>query len=428
MEWLRATLSAAFFAANCRLVAWVACLGTCMLSGSVLAANAPAYYFSDCQSGAHAACVAGRNSNAGTDPAKPKQNLNGMDLSALPANTQLLFARGGVWTGFSAILRNLNAKPNQPIVFDSYAPPWGGTEAPWLQVTSFIVAFQLGQWGDVENDGGYTIRNLKLDGVGKADWGVWLRTEVRNVTLENLEITGFKIGVHSQSEGASGNTFLTLRNSNIHHNSGMGFLGDASDLTIEGNTFAANNITGTTFNHAIYLSGQGRNGVLRNNTFTDNSVANGMCRGGNVTVHGQWDGLLIEGNTISQVASADGCWGFSITPGYSSKGEWFRNVVVRNNTLVNLGGCAVCVISAPGVVIEGNRIFNNQASQIGVVVGKPTDPSDDPGDKPVVRNNIVCFKQPNGNSAAVALRVSGGVETGTVYRTGPVSETGACAR
>ncbi len=413
--------------ANRLLLASLTLLGASLCSGPVWAAP-PVYYFSDCQSGAHAACVAGKNGHAGTNPATPKQNLNGLDLNALPAGTQLLFAKGGVWTGFSAIVRNLNATPTQPIVFDSYAPSWGGTERPWLQATSFIVAFQLGQHADVENDGGYTIRNLKLDGVGKADWGVWLRTEVRNVTLDNLEITGFLIGVHSQSTGTSGNTFLTLRNSNIHHNSEMGFLGDAFDLVIEGNTFANNNASGSNFNHAIYLSGQGRNGVLRNNTFTNNSVVAGVCRGGNVTVHGQWDGLLIEGNTITQAASSEGCWGFSVTPGYANSAEWFRNTVVRNNTITNLGGCAICVISAPGIVIEGNRIFNNQVSHTGVIVAPPADPRDDAGAKAVLRNNIVCLTQPNANSAAVVLRVAGGVESGTVYRTGAAANTGPCAR
>ena len=427
MSCSRATPAADFRPASRLLLASLTLLGACLHTGPVSAAP-PVYHFSDCQSGAHASCVAGKNSNAGTNPAAPKQNLNGFDLNALPAGTQLLFARGGVWTGFSAIVRNLNATPTQPIVFDSYAPAWGGTERPWLQATNFIVAFQLGQHGDVENDGGYTIRNLKLDGVGKADWGVWLRTEVRNVTLDNLEITGFQIGVHSQSTGASGNTFLTLRNSNIHHNSGMGFLGDAFDLLIEGNTFANNNVSGSTFNHAIYLSGQGRNGVLRNNTFTHNSVADGMCRGGNVTVHGQWDGLLIEGNTITQTASSEGCWGFSVTPGYANSAEWFRNTVVRNNTITNLGGCAVCVISAPGVVIQGNRIFNNQAAQIAVTVSSPGESSDDAGLSPTVRDNTVCFTQPNTSSAPVAVRVAGGLVSGTVYRTGAEATTGACAQ
>ena len=381
------------------------------------------YYFSDCQAGASAACVQGSNGNAGTSATAPKQSLSSIDVNTLPVGSRLLFARGGVWTNFAVSFRNLNATPTQPIVLDAY----GSGAAPWLKANGTAIHF--GAYNDTISDGGYTIRNLKLDGQNIAgSWGFFLHNAVRNVTIENMEITGFELGIHSQQTTGQENVALAVRNSNIHHNSGMGMLGDAVDMVLEGNTFAYNNFSGSTFNHAIYLSGQGRNGVIRNNTFTNNSVVNGVCQGGNVTVHGQWDGLLIEGNTITQAASAEGCWGFSITPGYANSAEWFRNTVVRNNTITNLGGCAVCVVSAPGIVIESNRIFNNQASQIAVTVSQPWEAGDDAGTAPTVRDNTVCFAQPNANSSAVAVRVAGGTVSGTVYRTGADASTGACLR
>ncbi|MGY4827999.1 right-handed parallel beta-helix repeat-containing protein [Sphaerotilaceae bacterium SBD11-9] len=381
------------------------------------------YYFSDCQTGAAAGCVVGSNSNAGTSAALPKQNLSGINLDSLPAGSRLLFARGGAWTNFGVSLRNLNVTPTAPLVFDAY----GTGAAPWLKTS--LHGFNFGAYNDTVADGGYTIRNIKLDGQGTAGaWGFFLHNANRNITIENVEVTGFELGIHAQQTAGVENVGLVVRNSNIHHNSGMGMLGDAIDMVLEGNTFAYNNFSGSTFNHAIYLSGHGRNGVMRNNTFTNNSVVNGVCQGGNVTVHGQWDGLVIEGNTITQAASSEGCWGFSLTPGYANSAEWFRNAVVRNNTITNLGGCAVCVISAPGVLIEGNRIFNSQASQIAVTVSPPFEAGDDTGLSPTVSNNTICFTQPNASSAAVAIRVSGGTETGTVYRTGANATTGACAQ
>lgn len=397
-------------------------------SGSVPApAPAPAgavtYYFSDCQAGASAGCVPGSNGNAGTSSTAPKQNLSGIDVNALPAGSQLLFARGGVWTNFSVTLRNLNATPTQPLIFDAY----GSGAAPWLKASTY--AFNFGIYQDTASDGGYTVRNLKIEGQNLAgSFGFFVHNGTRNITIENMEIVGFELGIHSQQTPGADNVALVVRNSNIHHNSGMGMLGDAVDMVLEGNTFANNNFSGSVFNHAIYLSGQGRNGIVRNNTFTNNSVDNGMCRGGNVTVHGQWDGLLIEGNTITQQASSEGCWGFSITPGYNGSVEWFRSVVVRNNTITNLGGCSVCVISAPGIRIESNRIFNNQASQIAVTVSPPSESSDDAGNNPSVLNNTVCFTQPSTSSAPVAIRVAGGTISGTVYRTGVDATTGACAQ
>ena len=78
-----------------------------------------------------------------------------------------------------------------------------------------------------------------------------------------------------------------------------------------------------------------------------------------MTFHGMIDGVLIEGNTIEQDASAPGCWLMSITQGYATA-EWFRNFVVRNNRLINGGNNAMNAQSAPGIVVEGNVIINTQ--------------------------------------------------------------------
>ena len=374
--------------------------------GGLASAASPVYYFSDCQAGAAAACTAGRNANAGTSASAPKQDLKGFNVNALPAGTRLLFAKGGAWTNFNVVLRNLNVTPDNPLVFDSYAPSWGGTSPPWIKAGGSFYAFQFGTYGDTANDGGYTIRNLLLDGLGASGaWGVHLRNDARNVTLENLEITRFDIGVHSQDSGPVGNTFLTVRNSNIHRNAEHGFLGHALGLLLEGNTFAYNNMDGGPREHGVYLGGRGRNGIVRNNTFLNNSAPGGVCNGGNFTVHGQWDGLLVEGNRVYQDAAAGGCYGISINPGYNSA-EWFRNVVIRGNVVVNVGGCGICVTSAPGALIEGNRIVNNQATyQTGILVpDRATGPGDDADTAAVVRHNTVYFSQAGEGSTGVSAR------------------------
>jgi hypothetical protein len=244
-------------------------------------ADGPSYYFSDCQSGAEAGCIPGDNAVAGTSPAAPKRDLVGFDVDALPAGAQVLLARGGAWKNFSVQLHNLNVTPSSPLVFDSYAPSWGGTAKPWLKVTTNLFAFEFGAFGETDNDGGYTVRNLKLDGLGIAGaWGLHLKNDARNVTIDALEITGFEIGVYSQNSGPIGNTFLTIRGSTFHHNSESGIRCDALDLVIEGNTFASNNSTGSAYSHAIFLGGYGKNGVIRNNILTNNSTVGGVCGGG----------------------------------------------------------------------------------------------------------------------------------------------------
>lgn len=415
-SWQQVTTSTRGAAPACTLTTTVAPLEAPAGACTVPPVVSVAYYFSDCQPGASAGCVPGDNANAGTSASAPKQNLTGFNVNTLPAGAAVRFKAGGKWAG-NLQVRNLNATPTQPLIFE----PYGTGPAPTLG------GFDFGMYQDTAMDGGYTLRGLKLDGGNGTGYGVFLHMGTRNVVLDGVEITGFELGIHSQQTTGADNVGLVVRNSNIHHNSGMGMLGDAVDMVLEGNTFASNNFSGSIFNHAIYLSGKGRNGIVRNNTFTGNSAVNGVCQGGNVTVHGQWDGLLIEGNTIAQQASTEGCWGFSITPGYAGSPEWFRNVVVRNNTITNLGGCSVCVTSAPGIVIERNRVFNNQASQLALVVSPPSESTDDAGVGPVLRDNVVCFTQPNANSGPVAVRVAGGSESGTVYRIGADATTGACA-
>jgi hypothetical protein len=380
-------------------------------------------YFSDCQTGAAVGCVPGNNANPGT-LAAPKQNLAGINLNGLAAGTTLLFARGGAWNHAATRLENLNVTPTAPLVFDAY----GSGAAPILRTASGTAFSVGGNWGNTTNDGGYTFRNLTLDGLGSAQWGIWFVHNVRSVLVENVTITGFEIGAHSSTGTPYGVNAITIRNSNISRNSSMGLLGAMNGAVIENNLFERNNFHGTAVEHAIYYSG-GRNTVIRNNRFLRNSVLNGVCTGGNVTVHGQVDGLLIENNLIEQDAGAISCLGFSVIPGYTTA-EWFRNVVVRGNTVVNVGTCAVCAGSAPGIVIEDNRAFKTNSDQFNGVlmpIGN-VDPLDAADGNPVVRNNLLCQATPPANSTPARISISGAVVSDNQLLTGSNATSGACAR
>ncbi|MBT9526415.1 MAG: hypothetical protein IV105_14245, partial [Rhizobacter sp.] len=132
------------------------------------------YYFSDCQAGAAAGCQQGNNANPGTQSA-PKQTLAGINVDTLGVGSRLLFARGGAWSNFTLSLENPHATPANPLVIDAY-----GSGASPLFRTASANTFQLGgRWGNTSNDGGYTIRNVRLDGMGTADRGLWLVQNVR---------------------------------------------------------------------------------------------------------------------------------------------------------------------------------------------------------------------------------------------------------
>ncbi len=386
------------------------------------------YYFSDCQSGAAANCVPGDDSNSGTSEKSPKRTLASVNFNALPAGSKLLLARGGVWLQPALMLENPRTTPEEPLVFDAY----GSGDRPLLRAPDIKGAvFLFGEYNNRTNDGGYVFRNLKLDGMGSSAWAFFLIHNLHDVTIENNEITGFHIAIHSQARGPHGVTKVAIRNNNISRNRGMGILGQFSDSVIEGNLFESNNASGSGFDHAIYLSGNeagGRNNAVRNNIFRHNSVVNGVCKGGNVTMHGQMDGMLIEGNTIEQPAATMGCWGISITNAYDTP-EWFRNFVIRNNTLINLGGCGVCANAAPGIVVENNRFINTQATyHAGVSIRGDVGKGDEADRDAVVRNNVACFPTGAANQSLVSVASPGAMFSGNVTHTGAAAKTGVCAR
>ena len=380
-------------------------------------------YFSDCQTGAAVGCIPGNNANPGT-LAAPKQTLSDTNLNTLAAGTRLLFARGGAWNHAATRLENLNVTPSAPLVFDAY----GSGAAPILRTASGDAFSVGGNWGNTTNDGGYTFRNLTLNGLGSAHWGIWFVHNVRSVLVENVTITGFEIAINSSIAEPYGVNAITIRNSNLSRNSSMGLLGKMNDAVIENNVFEGNNFLGTVLEHAIYYSG-GRNTVIRNNRFLRNSVVNGVCTGGNVTVHGMVDGLLIENNLIEQDAGTSSCLGFSIIPTYATA-EWFRNVVIRGNTIVNVGSCAVCAGSAPGIVIEDNRAFKTNSDHLNGVMmpigaGDALDAVDS---NAVVRNNLLCQATPPASSSVARISVPGAVVSGNQLLTGSNATSGACAR
>lgn len=387
------------------------------------------YYFSDCQAGAEASCVAGDNANAGTSAAAPKQDLGGIDVNALPAGSQLLFACGGAWNWTNLRLENPNATSTLPLVFDAYG---SGARPVFFAPDIATAAIDFGEYNNTTNDGGYTIRNIKFDGMGSSAWGFFLIHNLHHVTIENTEITGFHIGIHAQTRAPYGVTNVVIRNNDISYNDGMGILGQFSDSVIEGNLFEGNNFSGSGFNHGTYLSGNadgGRNLVLRNNRYIRNSVLDGVCEGGNMTFHGQMDGVLIEGNVIEQDAGAPGCWAMSITQGYDTA-EWFRNFVVRDNTIINAGNTAINAQSAPGILVADNVVINTQSTpQTAISVGHNEYQNGDvPDGNAVVRDNTACYPTPHANSSVVRVTAPDSQVTNNVMVTGAAAATGVCAR
>jgi hypothetical protein len=380
-------------------------------------------YVSDCQAGAPFTCVPGSDASDGRTEERPRRTL-GQWVNTLPAGSRVLLNRGGVWNDVGVMLENPNTTAAAPLTFDAY----GTGPKPWLKKAAGNMFNVGGGWGNTSNDGGYVFRNLKFDGLLTAEWGFWFVQNVRDVTLENNEITGFRIAINSNDGSPVGVTGITLRNNHIYRNRAMGLLGHYDNMLIEGNTFEANNFSGSTFDHGTYIGG-GHNITIRGNRYLRNSTVDGECRGGNMTFHGQIDGLLIEGNTVEQDSAADGCWLMSVTQGYSSP-EWFRNAVIRNNKLINGGNTVMAVQSAPGVLVEGNVVINTRATtQTAFAIGSGANGGGDVADEgAIVRNNVVCRVNPGAAGAVTSVNSPGATVTNNVARSGAEATTGPCAR
>jgi hypothetical protein len=108
--------------------------------------------------------------------------------------------------------------------------------------------------------------------------------------------------------------------------------------------------------------------------------------------HGVASNLLIEGNTIHEDMGTvtQGCWGIAIDPGYSSA-EMFTNVVIRGNTVTNLGNASIGVAACHGCTIENNVVINRQSIN-GTAILSPIlegDANDWTNDQTTIRNNSI---------------------------------------
>jgi hypothetical protein len=416
-------------------------LAACAALGA--SAHAATYYVSDCQPGASAGCVAGLAANDGLSATRPKQLAS--QLPTLRGGDRVLFAQGGAWVNASMrISMPPGVSPTNRVVWDSYSPPWGGVAKPVLtESRPGMSLFNFDDGGQKVSDAGYEIRNLDLRGGGVmgqstgANTGIFTYWAVNDLLVENVEISGFQIGLHTaQNPKATGgweNQRVTLRNSYLHDNTRFSFLGGAADLVIENNILDRNG-SAAILDHDIYISSVAR-GVVRNNTIT-RSVLNsaGKCSGSVIVVHGTADGLTIENNRIVQPQnSTPQCFGIEISGGYADdKGpEYFHDVVIRGNTVVDVGyvgigarGCTNCVIENNSVVWTAGG--GNQG--ISMRVNNPS-PLDERGTALMIRNNSIYMQASAGTPTGIAVVNEGSnhtVSANVIYFGSGVSTGGRC--
>ncbi len=379
------------------------------------------YYACDCQLGADGNCVAGSDANSGTDPAAPWQTYARARtaFASLSAGDEIRFCRGGAFDLGTGGARWVNASctAGQPCVVADYTPAWasGDEGRPILTRPTADHAFDLANGGSALAEGGYVFRNLDLrcTGCTSGGWAFFFYNDVNDVTIDSVRMDGFDIGVHLAGSNACAtgdaacngqNDRITIRDVTITHSTSQGILGGANTLLVEDSAFEDNG-DGSILDHNIYLSHGDGITVRRNDLYRSSLDAGGSCGGTSLVGHGVMDHLLIEGNYVHEdLGKANqGCWGISITPGYST-GERFGDVVIRGNRVENVGNMAIGTSSCTTCTIENNVIVQQQGFG-GVGIAVP-DIAPGAGDGAIadvtIRNNSLAI------TTGTGIRVSAG--------------------
>ncbi len=376
------------------------------------------YYVCDCAPDSDPNCVPGNDANNGTHPSTPWQSIAKVQsiVNNLGPNDQILFAKGGAWVNSSFNIYNFNSTASAPIVFNSYSPSWGGTDKPILtESRSGYNLFNLADGGNADHDEGYVFKNLDLRGLGTSQWAFFAYNDADYVTIDNVDIDGFGIGVHSGGANQANNgadyenQHMVISNSKITNCSQQGFLGGGSYLIIENCYFKNNGFALSIFNHNIYLS-NGDNVIIRGNELYKTAVVNGLADGVSLVVHGAHDSLLIEGNYIHEDLGSTNvnAWGIGVDPGYSST-ESFTNLIIRGNIIENMYNVGIGVASCQGAIIENNVIINENAAGFRAIAApdRITSAEDIPMDSLTIRNNSIFLRNASSSTIGIELGTEG---------------------
>lgn len=286
----------------------------------------------------------------------------------LKGGESLLFCRGGKFEANTvARLYNKNCSASNRCTIGDY----GDENLPRPVISANGVhAINFENGGGAREDGGYVVKNLTLIAATKSGAGVQLYNDVDDVLITNMHIEGFNIGVYSAAsnpvaDGAISNQIndrLVVKDSTIINNKKIGFLGACNDCLIENNHFESNG-NHKSLDHNIYLAQKvfpARGITIRNNFLYRSAIVDGKCQGVSLVGHGLLEDVLIENNIIKEDLGkvTGGCWGISIDPGYATIDEAFRNITIRKNKVINVGGVAIGCASCEGVLIENNEIID----------------------------------------------------------------------
>ncbi|WKZ56080.1 MAG: GC-type dockerin domain-anchored protein [Bdellovibrionota bacterium] len=397
--------------------------------------SVPDRFACDCASGADAGCIPGDDANAGTSAAAPVRTFERLRsmFGTLPAGSTVGFCRGGVFTVTgSDRWVNFNCREDDPCTIRDYTPPWAsGDEGKPKVISPSRSAFAFEDGGNADHDEGYVLINLELQGAG-IGFGVRAYNDADGIYISDMDIHGFDIGVALQGSntlnpGADAiSVRAVLRNSRITNNVTQGFFGGGHWALIEGNYFESNG-TRYILDHNIYVSGGTGMKIIGNELYRS-AMREGQCQGVSLVGHGNIANLTIEGNLIREDigAAAQTCWGIAIDTGYASA-ESFPGLVIRGNTVLNVGNQSIGCTACSDAIIENNVVIQMQpfgGTQITAPNRAPGS-SDAPTERVTIRNNSVYIGESGGT--AVVNSAPGAVVANNAASIAAAASCGATA-
>lgn len=377
------------------------------------------YYYCNCGTGAEADCVPGNDASVGTNPAAPRQTIGNAAsrFSLLAVNDTVALCKGGAFNSSGSLDIGSNRcgagvacndlREYTPTTFTGSAKPVINNAAGDVSLIRFS-----------GSTGGVRVLNLKLNGnnTTASSRGVFLYNGAHDVTMCNLDIDGFDIGVYNASNEVKTNN-IKLTGSNITNSRNMGYLGGGDNTQINYNSWVGNG-SQTIFNHAVYFASNTH--PVANVEFIGNHVSGQYgptCNGVVVTGHIPVDGFRVLNNTveIDAAAATAGCWGIGFgSSGYANR--FLRNATISNNIIKNVGSVGLTVAECPGCVVENNLIIQDKnygygivGIEIGAELPVPAgSPANDVSAAVKVRNNTIWFG-PNVTSGGtgIAFRTAG---------------------
>ncbi|MES9850442.1 MAG: choice-of-anchor Q domain-containing protein [Candidatus Thiodiazotropha sp. L084R] len=318
-------------------------------------------------------------------------------MAAFNSGSDLAFCRGGVWHNDSALaLEAASCDSNSPCTMQDYGD--AVLARPLIRITQsgHVNGLSFDTHSDPERWEGVRIHNLHIskqsqDGEG---FGLFLFRNINDVTMSCLEVDGFGIGVHLNSNNLESGD-VTLNDSYLHDNGSMGWLGGTHRTLLERNRFHNNGwLNASMFLHNVYLSQMRSDGIVRGNWLSDSSVdANGHCVGAGLVAHNDNStNLLIENNLIEESNPSPGCWGLTVDAAGAST-ESHYNAIIRGNVVRNVGNLSIGISSCVDCIIENNIVVQTVfGGAIGIASpNRLTTAPDVDVSGTIVRNNSVYF-------------------------------------